>query len=139
MAKCPRARDIRCYHCGRAFEIGARAMTVSCPACFRPVLVEDIVVKNAQGNTTLQTCGKLVVQRKGRVTAKKIHAIEGVDMMGILDANVESEGEVRIGPTGKWKGDCHAPVLKVEVGAEIMGGFFAIGPGANVAIGNGKA
>lgn len=112
-------------------------MTVSCPACFRPVLVEDIVVKNATGNTTLQTCGRLVVQRKGRITAKKIQAIEGVEMLGTLDANVETEGEVRIGPAGKWKGDCHAPVLKLEAGAEILGGHFAIGPGAQVAMSNG--
>jgi len=130
MAKKARARDVRCYHCGKAFEISARAMTVSCPGCYRPVLVEDIVVRNAQGNTTLQTCGKLVVQRKGRVTAKRIQAIEGVDIQGTVEANVESEGEVRLGATAKWKGDCRASTLKIETGATIYGGFFAIGPGA---------
>lgn len=134
MAKKATAREVVCYHCGRAFEIGSRAMTVSCPGCFRPVLVEDIVVRNVQGNTTLQTCGRLVVQRRGRVVAKRIQAIGGVEMLGTLEASVECEGAVRIGAGGKWKGDCTAPVLRVESGASILGGFFRIGPGA----GNGE-
>jgi DNA-directed RNA polymerase subunit RPC12/RpoP len=135
MAKKAKAREVRCYHCGKAFEIAAKAMTVSCPGCFKPVLVEDIVVRNAQGNTTLQTCGRLVVQRRGRVVAKKICASEGVEMLGILEANVQSEGAVRIGATGRWSGNCRAPALKVDAGANIMGGFFEIGPG----MGNGTS
>lgn len=128
MAKKALAREVRCYHCERVFEISAKAMTVSCPGCFKPVLVEDIVVRNAQGNTTLQTCGRLVVEKRGRVTAKKIQAGQGVEMLGILQASVESGGEVRIGPTGNWTGDCCAKSLRVEPGGVIVGGFFRIGP-----------
>jgi hypothetical protein len=127
MAKKATAREVVCYHCNRAFEIGAKAMTVSCPGCFKPVLVEDIVVKNAQGNTTLQTCGRLVVQRRGRVVAKRIQASQGVEMLGTLEASVECEGKVRIGPAARWNGDCRAPALRVERGATILGGFFVIG------------
>jgi len=69
------------------------------------------------------------------MTLLKNQAIEGVDILGTVEANVESEGQVRLGATARWKGDCRASTLKIETGATIYGGFFAIGPGA--ANGNG--
>lgn len=136
MAKKSTNRTVRCYLCDHSFEIPRDAMTTSCPACFKRVQIEDIVVKHAQGNTILGTCGRLIVQARASVVAKRIRAIEGVEMLGTLEAAVESDGSVRIGPAGRWKGDCRARAIVIEPGATIVGGFFQIGEGAQAAAPN---
>lgn len=127
MAKRSSARSVRCYLCGHVFEIPPGAMTTSCPGCFKRVVIEDIVVKTAQGNTVLGTCGRLIVQARASVVARKITAIQGVEVLGTLESAVESDGTVRLGATAKWKGDCTARAMVVEPGATISGGFFSIG------------
>lgn len=101
-------------------------MTTSCPKCSRPLTVEDLVIKVAYAVRKIQTCGRLVVQKKGRVIAQSVEAHGGVEVEGILEANVVSGGRVRIGPKGQWKGDCTAPSLQVEIGGRIDRGFFTI-------------
>jgi len=103
-------------------------MTTSCPKCARGLNVEDIVIKVAYAVRKIQTCGKLVVEKKGRVSAHSIEAHGGIDVEGTLEANVVSRGHVRIGPKATWKGDLAAPTLLVELGGQIARGYFAIEP-----------
>lgn len=126
MARASPPRTVRCYHCGRPFEVGGRAMTTSCPGCFQRVIVDDIIVKSLESVRRLQTCGRLVVQKNGRVFAQSVDALEGVQVDGILEANVVCGGLVQIGPKATWKGDCRAPRLSVAVGGTILGGYFEI-------------
>lgn len=112
-------------------EISARAMTVSCPSCHKKLLVEDITVSNAQSVTKLQTCGKLTVEKGGRVIAQLVEAAEGIEVHGILETKAAvTLGKVFIGSKAQWKGDCKAPTLEVELGARITRGFFEIKPEA---------
>jgi cytoskeletal protein CcmA (bactofilin family) len=90
------------------------------------VNIEDLVIKVAYSVRKIQTCGKLVVQKKGRVIAQSIEAHGGVEVEGVLEGNVVSGGPVRIGPKAQWKGDCAAPSLEVELGGQIQRGFFNI-------------
>ncbi len=122
-------RTIACYHCGHAFEIPARALSTSCPKCSKPLAVEDVVVKSVHFVRKVQTCGKIVVEAKGNLNAALIVAQLGVEVQGILEGNVTSAGPVHLGPKAKWKGDCKAPTLRVELGAQIAKGFFEIRPG----------
>jgi cytoskeletal protein CcmA (bactofilin family) len=101
-------------------------MTTSCPKCSRPLVIEDVVIKVAYAVRKIQTCGRLVVQKKGRVIAQMIEAHGGVEVEGILEANVVSGGPVRIGAKAQWKGDCTAPSLEVVVGGRIDRGYFVI-------------
>jgi len=117
---------VQCYLCRRRFEVGAKAMTVSCPGCHKPLLVQDVVVKTLQAVTKLQTCGSIVVQKKGRIIAELVEAHEGLDVRGSIQANVICGAMVRLGPTAKWRGDCNAPVIKIESGATIEGGCFTV-------------
>ncbi len=126
MAKTSAPRTVQCYHCRRRFEIGARAMILPCPGCHRNVNLEDVVVKSLRSVITLQTCGRVKVERLGRIQAELIEAHQGVEVLGALEANVLSGGPVRIGPKARWKGDCRAPSLEVELGGTISGGFFVI-------------
>jgi len=120
-------RAIRCYHCGASFEVSARAMTVGCPKCGKQLLVDDIVVKTTQQVRKLQTCGRIVVQPKGRVVADLVEAHEGIECRGLVRTKCYQGGPVLIGAKGTWKGDCAAPSLRVEAGAVIEQGLFTVG------------
>jgi cytoskeletal protein CcmA (bactofilin family) len=58
--------------------------------------------------------------------ARQVEAHGGVSVQGVLEANVVSEGAVEIGSRAEWKGDCRAPVIVVEAGARIAGGYFSV-------------
>ena len=101
-------------------------MTTSCPSCSKALLVDDVVVKTVQSVRKIQTCGRLVVQKKGRVIAQLVEAHQGVEVEGIMEANVLSGGPVRIRPSAQWKGDCNAPSVAIEDGCRINGGRFMV-------------
>src|SRR5262249_28266462 len=101
-------------------------MTTSCPACSKALLVDDVVVKTVQSVRKIQTCGRLGVHKKGRVIAQTGEAHQGVEVEGIMEANVLSGGPVRIRPTAQWEGDCHAPSVSIEEGCRITGGHFLV-------------
>jgi cytoskeletal protein CcmA (bactofilin family) len=104
-------------------------MSVSCPKCYKPVVIEDVVIKSAHAVRKVQTCGKVVVEAKGRLIAATIEASGGVEVLGILEGNVTTPGRVVIGGKASWKGDCRAASLKVELGAVVSRGYFVIGGG----------
>jgi hypothetical protein len=126
MAKNPPPRTVLCYYCRHRFEVGGRAMSVSCPGCNKPVIVEDVIVKNYKPVKSLQTCGMLIIRRGGRVAATEVEAQQGVMCDGALAGNVVSGGPVTLGAKAEWKGDLRAPSLVVKGGARILGGYFDI-------------
>jgi len=128
MAKQNTLRAIQCYHCRSAFEVSARAMTVSCPACHKKLLVEDVVIKDAQSVTKLQTCGRILIEKNGRVMAQLVEAHQGIEVQGVIEAKVLSGRPVIIGAKAQWKGDCRAPAVQIELGARITRGYFEIDP-----------
>jgi hypothetical protein len=119
-------RTIQCYHCRQKFEISRQAKSTSCPKCSRQLRLEDVVVKTVEAVRKIQTCGKVVVQKKGRVIAQMVEAHEGVFVEGTMEANVVSGGPVTIGSKAHWKGDCSAPSLAVEGGCVITSGYFVV-------------
>jgi len=126
MAKSTAKRTVRCYRCHHLLEVGRKAQSVSCPHCNRPVIVEDVVIKGLRMVPKLQTCGKLVIQKSGRLIAGLIEAHGGVEVQGVLDGPVHSGGHVLIGPKARWKGDLRATSLAVRAGARIAAGRFAV-------------
>lgn len=126
MAKPKPHRMVQCYHCRHRFLVGGSAMTTSCPKCSRPLTVQDLIIKAIAAIQTIQTCGRIVVQSKGHVISRLVEAHEGVEVDGVLEANVLSGGPVRIGAKAVWKGNCSAPSLVLEPGCRIQGGYFKI-------------
>ncbi len=127
MTKQTEQRTVKCYLCQHSFNVGSRAMSVSCPNCHKPVLIENIVVKNYRPVKKLQTCGKLIIRKGGRVAAEIVEAHMGLEVFGSLEANQTlSGGTVLIGAKALWKSDCHAPSLIVKSGATLRGGYFSI-------------
>lgn len=126
MAKAAPKRTVQCYHCRHRFDVGTRAMTTSCPRCSKSLRVENVIVKSVEAVRRLQTCGRITVTKRGRVIAQLVEAHDGVEVEGVMEANVLSGGPVRIGAKAQWKGDCRAPSLSVELGGRIAAGYFVI-------------
>ncbi len=103
-------------------------MTTSCPKCFRPIMVEDMVINNYQGVVNVETCGKLLVKKNGNVIAtKRVVAYGGIEVIGRLScASAFTAGPACIKPKGEWKGDLDAPSVDIQEGAKIHGGRFRI-------------
>ena len=119
-------RTVQCYHCRHRFSIGAKAMTLSCPKCSKPLRVDDIVIKTVEAVRKLQTCGSLTITKKGRIIAQLVEAHGGVECEGIVEANVLSGAHVRIAAKSHWKGDCKAPSITIEPGSTIASGYFVV-------------
>jgi len=126
MAQPTSPRTVQCYHCGRQLEVGARAMTTSCPGCSQRLRIEDVIVKTLEQVRKIQTCGRVVVHAGARVFAQSVEAQEGVEVDGVMEASVISRGPVRIGSKATWKGDCRAPSVRIEAGSTILAGFFSV-------------
>jgi len=105
-------------------------MTVGCPKCGKQLLVDDIVVKTTQQVRKLQTCGRIIVQPKGRVVADLVEAHEGIECRGLVRTKGYLGGPVLIGAKATWKGDCETPTLAIEAGATIEDGYFEVGGGS---------
>jgi hypothetical protein len=122
----PNPRTIQCYHCRHRFEIARQAQSTSCPKCSRQLRLEDVVVKTLEAVRKIQTCGKVVVQKKGRIIAQSVEAHMGVVVEGTMEANVVSGGLVTIKSKAHWKGDCAAPSVSIEDGCVITSGYFVV-------------
>jgi DNA-directed RNA polymerase subunit RPC12/RpoP len=126
MSKAAAQRVVQCYHCRKRFDVSSKAESVNCPGCNQRVIVGDVIVKELRPVQRVQTCGRIVVHEKARVNAELVEAHEGIEMLGGLSARVISGGPVIIGPHARWNGDCHAPSLKIQLGARIEGGVFHV-------------
>lgn len=124
--KPPSPRRVQCYLCCHRFEVGVRAMTVSCPGCHKPLMVQDLVVKGLEAVKRLQTCGSLRIERRGRVIADLVQAHGPIEVEGTLHAKVVNGTRVYIRRTAHWKGDCHAATVTIEPGAHVESGCFCV-------------
>jgi|GEM_PF-684141 len=122
-------RTITCYFCGHTFGVSGKAISTSCPKCFKKLVLDDLVIKVTQSLKTLQTCGKITVEKRGRIIAHLVQAQEGVDIRGKMESRKYRGGPVVIRETATWKGDCAAPSVLVKKGGGIVGGLFSIGVG----------
>jgi len=106
--------------------VPARAMSISCPWCSRRVTLDDLFVRDRCWTSRLQTCGRIVIHRRGLVNARVIEAMEGMDIHGVVEGNIVSGGHVLIGAGARIRGDLAAPGITIEPGASIEGGMFRI-------------
>lgn len=123
-------KRIVCSHCGHDFVVGGRAMTLTCPSCYQPLTLEDVIVKTVRWGGRIETCGMLVVERRGQVFAKSVRSSLGIEIAGVLQADVRTNGPVIIRDRARFKGDCAAPRIHIEEGAIVEGGKFSIVPHA---------
>lgn len=119
-------RTVSCYHCRRLFDAPGKAISISCPWCYKRVGLDDMTFSGTCWTSKVQTCGKVVVRRKSTLVAPLIEASEGIDVFGAAEGTLVTNGRVYVGPKGRVKGDVRAPSLFIEKGAVVEGGFFRI-------------
>lgn len=125
----PAERQVRCYHCGRGIIVPVQARSASCPVCYKGLVLDDLRVKGTGTPGKLTTCGRIVIERKGRAVARHVEAGTGVEVQGELRANVSSGGTVVLAEGARFAGEVCAPSLVVEPGAVIQNAMVRIGPG----------
>lgn len=103
-------------------------MSSSCPHCHRQLAIADIVVRSRHWGSRLQTCGKILLDRKADVRVNLLTAGGGVEVHGSIRGKIVSFGPVTLGETATIDGDLQAPAVYVSPGATILGGKFAIAP-----------
>ncbi len=85
-------RQVKCYHCRKDVVVPRTARTASCPVCYRGIVLDDLCVKDAGTVSKLATCGRVIVEKKGRAVTKRVEAAEGVEVLGQLEATISSGG-----------------------------------------------
>lgn len=134
-APVPEEQTCRCFACGGDFVASTRAVSARCPHCGRSVALQDIVITGPRWMGTVQTCGRVIVERKGKLVASLVETGAGVAVLGAIEARVVSQGFVLLGAKGKWKGDCRAVTILMEPGAQVDGGKFEIAGGIPMELG----
>lgn len=128
MPKAHGPSQVHCYHCGHRIEVGGMTMSTSCPSCHKAVTTEDIVVKGYKPVVSIETCGRLIIEARGRVVVqKRIVAYAGIELEGKVQCpRAITAGHVSMGKKAEWKGDLRCKSLSVAEGAKILGGYFVV-------------
>lgn len=121
----PPEKIVRCYHCGHACTLSAAARSTTCPACYRGLTLDDLVVGGRHLCAKVRTCGRVIVEPRGCLIGTVIHAEAGVEVAGRLVGSVVTSGPVVIRRGADWEGDVSAPVVVIERGARVRGKFAA--------------
>jgi cytoskeletal protein CcmA (bactofilin family) len=92
-------------------------MSVFCTHCRKRLILENYVVKSYQGLKGYATCGDVVVEKSGRISAR----IQSGNLIikGMVQGSVEARGRVEISGSGRLVGDVFAYALAVGPGASI--------------------
>ncbi len=116
---------IVCLYCSKPQEVSRRAMQITCKHCYKSLRIEDVLIKAYDARRTIDTCGVVVVEKRGHVVVvDRIHC-GGLIVRGKVKGNVLSRGTVLVGPEADLIGDVTAPSLAVGAGA-VHNGFYRI-------------
>ena len=113
---------IVCLYCNKAQEVSRRAMQITCKHCYKSLRVEDVLIKQYEARRTIETCGVVVVEKRGNVVADKIHC-GGLIVRGKVKGTIQSRGPVLVGPEADLIGDVTAPAMAVGAGAVLEGNY----------------
>ena len=118
-------QTIVCLYCGKSQEVGRRAMTVTCKYCYKTLKLEDLTFKGYEARRQIDTCGIVVIEKKGQVVSERM-LCGGLVARGRIKGNIVSRGPVLVGPEAEIRGDVVAPTLAVGAGA-VLHGHYRIG------------
>ena len=115
-------QTVVCLYCGKAQEVSKRAMTITCKHCYKSLQLEDVMIREFRARRQIDTCGIVVVEKKGHVESARI-LCGGLVARGKIKGNITSRGPVLVGPEAEIKGDITAPTLAVGAGAVLQGTY----------------
>ncbi|MFI4896728.1 MAG: polymer-forming cytoskeletal protein [Phycisphaerales bacterium JB059] len=112
-------RTVRCYRCAETFDVALKAMSASCPHCYKRIDVSDIIIRHAHWGGRIETCGSILVQRRAKAQASTAIAGGTVDILGVFEGSLIAGGAVRLGPEAVIRGAVRAPNIHIDPGAVI--------------------
>ncbi len=116
---------IVCLHCGKAQEVGRKAMTITCKFCSKSLRLEDMRFAGYEARRVVETTGIITVEKKGNVVADRVHC-GGLIVRGKIRGAILSRGPVLVGPEAEIKGGVTAPSIAIGAGA-VLDGQYSIG------------
>jgi hypothetical protein len=120
------AASVICLYCGKTFETGRKALSVTCKFCNKPLKLEDVQFKQYEARRSIETCGIVTIEKKANVVVTDRILCGGAIVRGRVKGNITSRGPVFVGPEAEIKGNVNAPTLAVGAGA-ILEGKYEIG------------
>lgn len=102
-------------------------MSLSCPWCYRRVTLDDVIVKGELFAKGVQTCGRIVVMRRGVLVASQIEGRMGIEVHGRIDGEIRSGTVMLISATGRVRGSAVCPSIVIEPGGVVEGALLRIG------------
>jgi hypothetical protein len=118
-------QTITCLYCGKAQDIGRKAMSVTCKFCNKALKLDDIPFSKYEARRAIETLGIVTIEKKGNVVSDRV-LCGGLVVRGKIKGNIVSRGAVLVGPEAEIKGDVTAPSMAVGAGA-ILEGQYNIG------------
>ena len=115
-----------CLYCEKPQEVARRAVQITCKHCYKNLKIEDVIIKQYEARRAVETCGVVVVEKRGNVVADRI-LCGGLIVRGRVKGAVTSRGTVLVGPDADLIGDVTAPSLAVGAGA-VLNGHYRINP-----------
>ena len=124
-------RSVACHHCRRALELPAAALTATCPACYKPLILHDLDLSANRFGGDLSTCARLIIRPKTTVRARAVIAGTGLIVLGTLEADtIETMGPVSIGAKGTLIGALATPSVSIEKGGRLNATALKLTPAA---------
>lgn len=120
-------QTIICLYCAKTQEVSRRAITVSCRYCGKPLKLEDIVIRDYVARRAIETCGIVVVEKKGQVVADRI-LCSNLVVRGRVKGAVVCRETAYVGNEAEIRGDVTAHSIAVGAGA-VLQGYYKIGQG----------
>jgi len=121
-------RYVRCCFCHHPFCVSLAAIVLTCPACNQRARVDDIIIANTESQVKIETCGKVFIRRRGKLSVRQIRAGLGIEVLGALAADNVRCGRLYLGPGASWQGDCTTGSLNMDDSATVRSGKFTIDP-----------
>ena len=115
-------QTIICLYCAHAQDVGRRAMSVTCKQCRKPLKLDDLTINKYEARRTIDTCGIVVIEKKGQVVSDRL-LCGGLVARGRIKGNIVSRGPILVGPDAEIRGDVVAPTLAVGAGAVLEGNY----------------
>jgi cytoskeletal protein CcmA (bactofilin family) len=119
-------RTVQCYHCRQLFDVPPRAISISCPWCYRRVGLDDMDIRGVCWTSKIQTCGRIIIHPKASLVAPLVEASQGIEVHGSAEGILVSGSQIYIGPKARVKGEVRAPAMRVDKGGAIDGAFVQI-------------
>lgn len=110
-------KEVECFECRSKFKVGRHARSPNCPACGKPICLEDLDIR-VDSTSPVRTGGDVVIRKSASVRASDVRC-RNLTVLGRVSANIECTGEFFAGSSGTYTGEVHCHRLVVEEDCEI--------------------